>query len=196
MANYRLTTIWLLLISVTLLLSGCVSLTPPPNQNITNISQLSQWHASGRILLKQDKEKTSGYFYWQHSNKQSRFSINSFIGTNILTLSINDEGASLQIDGKQYHGSNADELVYRMTGMIIPVAHLSTWITGRQLGGEQDVVLNTNNTLKQFVYPESIQPWQVNYAKYASIKGINLPNSVSLKTSDTSIKLAISKWQF
>lgn len=202
------------------LISACstFSFDTSPNKpvNVTSALQLKEWQARGKVLLKNNNEKVSGYFFWHQNDDDFTLSLNSFIGTNVLTLSFQNQQAELQVDGKTYKGRDPETLIYRVTGNQIPVNTMSKWmmanvdtdssnITQVSYFDEKQVEefsTNKDNArsvkrLSSFVFKsQQNQQWQVKYKSYKSQGLLTLPNTLNVQTSQHRIKLTINDWEF
>lgn len=187
----------ILFITVTLI-SACQSLSTgvKTNLNIEQKSQLSHWQARGKILWKSQSEKQSGYYFWHQQGDDFQFSINTFLGINVLKLSSIDKQAKLEFDGKTYHGHSARQLINQFTGYDMPVANFRHWMLAELTGQEFNVKYLANDTIDSFeTYAQSNENWRVSYKDYTQIKQLLLPQQISIKNASTSLKVSVSNWE-
>mgnify|MGYP005991178507 CR=1 FL=1 len=185
--------------------TGC-SISPSKNtQTFSSLNDVSHWQARGKVLLKNKDNKVSGNFFWQQKDKNFTLSLNSFIGTNILTLKSDNGLTTLEVDGKKYKDTDPELLVYRVTGQQIPVKTLADWMLA--LVASNNVNSNyvndieyfeENKNLRSFSYQlnEFSPKWQVTYMQYQVHQGLTIPSDININTKKDKIKLSINSWEF
>ncbi|MDU0111962.1 lipoprotein insertase outer membrane protein LolB [Psychrosphaera aquimarina] len=181
-----------------LFLSACSTLNQfqtAPKELPLDIKKLDSWTVRGKVLIKTETENLSGYFYWQKQQDSVQFSLNTFIGTNILTLTTKNNLSTLEVDGKVYKDRSASRLIRRTTGIQLPLEKLELWIRG-QLAGKEKSIIKNGNQIKQFDYTGTEQKWQVKYSKFQQQKIYTLPMLINLTTKGTKLKLSVSNWEF
>ncbi|NVK26371.1 MAG: outer membrane lipoprotein LolB [Gammaproteobacteria bacterium] len=191
----------ILLFFIIALMSACTSFdrSSSPSPKVTHVNQLIEWQARGKVLLKNEQEKVSGYFFWHKNGDDFTLSLNSFIGTNVLTLNVKNGLSTLEVDGNSYQGNDPESLIYEVTGNNIPVSTLSSWLLG-------DV--NNNNgyisdkkvvqkRLQSFNYQAPYEPaWLVKYDDYKLVDKLQLPHKLNVQNAKSRIKLTINDWEF
>lgn len=199
-------------VALTLLFVGaCTSLMPKNNvtqvADMTSPTELNQWTARGKMMVAANGEKVSGYFYWQQNGNDLAFSLNTLIGINMFELTINNNVAKLQVDGKTYQDKSAEHLIFRLTGLDIPVSQLRWWVLG-QVNPNKNSEANPFKTHKKnnansAVTFDKVQQrqvsykgktWSVKYASWQKVMQFELPKSVSVTTDQNRIKLSITDW--
>lgn len=146
-------------------------------------------------MLKNNKDKLSGYFFWQQKqNGDFKLVVTSFIGTNLMTLDYVNNNTSLKLDGKTYEGQNPEFLVYELTGSYIPVRNLANWMLGQAPESATKTV--TNNKMTDFQYTDNnAKNWQVSYKTYQNVSLLTLPEKITIEGLDNRIKLTINEWE-
>lgn len=187
----------IVLLAVTLL-SSCGILQKPSDANIklpADINKLESWTVRGRVLIKTDTEKVSGYFYWHKDLETNQFSLNAFIGMNILSLITKDGISTLEFGGSVYQDTNPTRLIQNVAGLDLPIESLEFWIRGQLTGTEKHIVRDSQY-IKTFVQINKQQKWQVKYSKYQKQNIYHLPMTISLTGKNTKLKLSVSSWEF
>jgi outer membrane lipoprotein LolB len=187
---------WLLLI-----LAGC-SQTPLPTmlnvaQHQLSLQQLQHWQIKGRFAFISKKEKVSAYLNWHQSNQIIQLSLNSLLGTNLVTLNSQPGLSELIAEDKLYRDTEASRLVEQVTGWTIPVEQLIQWIKGQQT----DQVVphySDNGTLASLTTRcQSCDVWNIRYNDYRKVGKYWLPHNVELdrqKSENIRLKIKISEW--
>lgn len=178
------------------LLSGCqLFKRQQSSANIDNIEDVRQWVARGKIMLAQNKEKVSGYFYWQQDNKDFEFSLSTFIGIDVFSLDFKDGIATLKVDGETYRDSDPQRLIQQLTGHDIPVNQLDNWMLGRYDTQHTGTKFDANGYPKSFEYLAANELWSISYNAWQPVNLLMLPASINLKSSANRIKISITNWE-
>lgn len=186
--------IWLTLV---LLLSGCAyQAQQAPSgswqaQKAT-LTQLQDWQLSARLGIITPDERGSLSLFWRQNSDDYRLNLTNVVGKRVFDLS--RRRGTIQLtdsEGQLHTAGNARDLVFRLTGWDLPVEQLAYWIKG--LPGEADRVDYDADGRPRTV---QAQGWQLTYLGYTRIRGLWLPSHLSLTHGDTTLRLAISQWEF
>ncbi len=194
---------WLLLL--VLLLAGCSSL----DNSTTNVewqahqqrlATITEYRASGKLGYISPKERQSLNFVWTHSAQKSELRLTSFLGQTVLNMTITPQGAHVDTyDDQQFTAQSAEQLIYRLTGLEMPVAPLASWLLGSPQNAD-DYALNQTHTLDWLEKTINDQRWHLDYLNYQDqpLHGVAtpLPQTLKLTHQGTTINLVISKWTF
>lgn len=186
-----------------LLLAGCSSVP----ESVTSV----EWQAHERKLETiQDFQVTGklGYigpdqrqnlnFFWKHSKAFSQLRLTTILGQTALNLTITPQGAKIETyDDQVLSAHSANQLIYRLTGLMIPVEHMPDWLLG--LPTDADVFqLSPANTVQALNKQIGQNDWNIAYQRYSDVEWhqqpLPLPNRLKLTTSDVKINLLITKW--
>ncbi|WP_199609334.1 lipoprotein insertase outer membrane protein LolB [Flocculibacter collagenilyticus] len=189
------------------LLAGCSSHSlkhTPTDTNYKHVNELKNWHIKGKLAFKSPQDKFSANLNWVYQDKNYQLKLLTFLGTSIFTLESQSESKhkpfKLDVEGEQYFSDNVDELIWSITGRHLPISDLPTLIKG-------DVAIK-NKTSKQYIIERNElgqlnkltftdnngRVWQIHYLTYAKTNGLLLPTNIKLRSSDISVKIAISEW--
>ncbi len=176
------------------LLQACAT-KPLQLKDVANIAELKNWNARGKLLLTNNKDKLSGYFFWQQNqNGDFKLVITSFIGTNLMTLDYQNRQTEIKLDGKTHKGAHPEQLVYNLTGSYIPVLNMATWMLAQ--APESAAQKSENGQLKSFNYrDDSFNNWQIDYQSYKPVSQLNLPEKMTIKGLNNRIKITINEWE-
>lgn len=119
-----------------LLLAGCSSVP----ESVTSV----EWQAhEQRLETIQDFQATGGKlgyigpdqrqnlnFYWKHSSALSQLRLTTILGQTALKLTITPpQGATVETyDDQVLSSRSANQLIYRLTGLMMPVDHMPDWL--------------------------------------------------------------------
>ena len=96
--------------------------------------------------------------------------LTTFIGTRVLSLTQDEQGAELEYDDTHYRDNNAARLLYRLTGFVIPMDNADDWLKGTvsnntlqvdELGRAKTVTWRAANN----------ETWQISYGDYQQFAG-------------------------
>lgn len=180
-----------------LLLGGCASHSDIALQavNVDHVKQAKAWEMQGKLAAKTRDDKFSTNLYWLHTPDSDQLRLTTMLGTTIMLLERDDNGARLMIDDNTYEHHDAEQLLKRLTGWSIPVEHLPLWITG-QVSPTDQIVSYDNNHRPQRVQSTMTQaPWQVEFKSWQSQSGAQLPRTLELTREDVRLKIQINLWQ-
>ncbi len=198
----KLRPFWISLLAA-LLLSGCASIESSQTNvewqtHQQRLASISQYQSSGKLGYISPEQRQSLNFRWQHAPQSSQLRLTTFLGQTALNLKITPTGAVVDTyDDKTYTSSNAESLIYQLTGLTIPVEQLHDWLLGRPTSAD-GYLLNETNTLATLRKEINGQTWQLDYLNYKDVLvdgvALPLPQKLKLKQQDTSINIVISKW--
>lgn len=198
----KLRPFWISLLAA-LLLSGCASIESSQTNvewqtHQQRLASISQYQSSGKLGYISPEQRQSLNFRWQHAPQSSQLRLTTFLGQTALNLKITPTGAVVDTyDDKTYTSTNAESLIYQLTGLTIPVEQLHDWLLGRPTSAD-GYLLNETNTLATLRKEINGQTWQLDYLNYKDVLvdgiALPLPQKLKLKQQDTSINIVISKW--
>ena len=201
-SNMTLRSFLILLIS-SIALAGCSSVP----ESVTSVEwqtheqrleAINNFQATGKLGYIGPDQRQNLNFFWKHSSALSQLRLTTLLGQTALKLTITPKGATVETyDDQVLSASNANQLIYRLTGLMMPVDHMPDWLLG--LPTDADAFqLSPTNTLQTLDKQIGFNDWNITYQRYADIKWHNqtvpLPNKLKLATSDVKINLVISKW--
>ena len=164
----------------------------PLEKRKSETATISSWQIQGAMAAKNKAKGWSATMNWVQSGP-SAYQIRLMGPLGGGTVVINKSGGVITFkDGaKTSTSSNADELLLKQTGIRLPVNNLYYWVRGLPAPGgiqsEQHDKYNHLVQLKQSGYT-------INFTKYTSVKGIDLPSMIRLDGNGVMIKVVIKNW--
>lgn len=193
------------------LVSACTTVPEGPKQAVNLTAQLkkvadvNQWQMRGKIAFRQGKEGASVNLNWKNDSGDFDFRLTNFLGVTLVDLTVDNEQSVLEADGETYKDAEPEPLIYQVTGMIIPVDSLLSWVKGLPLAGDKYTLTDKGlvNTLESEC--NYCRNWQVSYDNYGSVETTNaeqvwLPHSITLTQQETEnspktqLKIKIYQW--
>ncbi len=188
-----------------LVLTAC-SITPPKGpgkspdspqwrQHQQAVRALNQYQTRGAFAYLSDQQKVYARFFWQQTGQDRyRLLLLNPLGSTEMEL-IAQPGSAQVTDnkGQKYTGTDAEEMIGKLTGMPIPITSLRQWILGLP-GDATDYKLDDQYRLSEVNYSQNGKSWKVVYGGYDSNSKPALPSSLELTEGNQRIKLKMDNW--
>jgi len=188
-----------------LVLTAC-SITPPKGpgkspdspqwrQHQQAVRALNQYQTRGAFAYLSDQQKVYARFFWQQTGQDRyRLLLLNPLGSTEMEL-IAQPGSAQVTDnkGQKYTGTDAEEMIGKLTGMPIPITSLRQWILGLP-GDATDYKLDDQYRLSEVNYSQNGKSWKVVYGGYDSHSKPALPSSLELTEGSQRIKLKMDNW--
>ncbi|QYK04229.1 lipoprotein insertase outer membrane protein LolB [Shewanella zhangzhouensis] len=176
------------------LLGGC-SLTPQVSLqpvSVQNASDAKAWELKGKLLIRTNGDKVSANLFWLNTPDNAELRLTSMLGTTVLLLTQNRDGATLEVDGKRYSDLSPQRLLDGLSGFTLPIDALPYWITGQPMAGDQ-VEYDSLNRPKTIISADGL--WTISIAGWQTQSGASVPRTLDLKHASAAIKLQTNEWQ-
>lgn len=159
------------------------------------LKKISQYETRGAFAYFEDTNKTYARFYWQDkADERYRLLLTNPLGTTELDLNVMPGVIEVTDNkGKKYYSDNPTEMIYQLTGMVIPLKNLRAWLIGLP-GDATHFELDANHLLKSVTLPAPEGDWIVTYQAYDSNTTPHLPQRLELKQGERTIKLKMDNW--
>jgi len=191
------------LLSLTLLIASCTTL--PPQQlttlqqlwqtNQANLQQIDNWHISGRIAVASKDEAWNLKVHWQQAMVEYNLRFYTPAGQGAMLLSGNDQYTVLKTGkNEKYEADNPDELMAKVLKVDLPVSDLHAWIRGLPATHSEPNLLELIPETGYLDYLEQ-GGWKINFKRYQSVNGVQLPNKIFLNNKDYQVRIVIDKWK-
>ena len=166
------------------------------SQRIEKLAQVEHWQVTGKIAFLQQQKRESATLYWQvdEREKNQTLKLTTYLGINVLSLAQTNSEVSLTVDGKDYYGENIDELIWQLTGLIIPTKAMHSWMKGLPYSSQDTIEFDAKGLPKSLTSFYNNGNWQVDYQAFRQYQQMILPSKLTVSHGDLTIKLAISQW--
>jgi len=164
------------------------------------LQKINQFQISGALACFFNQQKIYAHFFWQQYSKECyRLVFTNALGITEFEVLVKPT-FTLLIDnhGKHYLSKNLQEIMQKLTGILLPMDNLRQWIIGLP-GDSHDFTLDNKYCLKQINYQQNNLTWLVSYQRYIKGPILNLPSRIELKQVELGkkekyIKLKIDNW--
>ena len=197
------------LLMASILLFGCTSV-PETVTSVewqahqSKLKQITHYSIIGKLAYISPQQRQSLNFQWKHSDQLSSLRLTTFLGQTALNLTITPQGAKVvTYDDEIFTGESATQLVYSLTGLMIPIDHMPQWLLGLPTGADQ-FQLSETNTLASLNKQVGLRQWQLEYRAYkemtdlvknSNLNPLPLPSKLKFTQADTTINIVVSKWK-
>jgi outer membrane lipoprotein LolB len=190
----------LLLLPFLLILTHCASIAPPAqNQSLSwakreqQLSAIQSWDLHGAIAIHATQNSGSATLHWQQQGQQYTISLFAPLGAYSFTLT----GQPQQIefvrwDGKKFHAKDPETLMAQQLGWHLPLSNLTYWIRG--LPAPQIAAEKRFDDYHHLIQLNQ-QGWNIEFLRYTTVNGIDLPAKMVLKYPQLNVKIIVSQWQ-
>lgn len=156
-------------------------------------NSVSSFNISGAMAAKNKNKGWSASLNWAQQGVDSyQIRLMGPLGGGTVLIDRKGGAVTYKEGAKTWSASNADELLQKHTGIRLPVNSLYYWVRGLPAPGKVDSTkqdqYNHLSQLRQSGYT-------IDYPRYTSVKGIDLPSMIRLQGQGTSIKLVIRQWK-
>lgn len=161
------------------------------------IEYINYYQFTGTFIYFNNKKKFFMKFSWKQftSNNYHLFLINPF-GMNEIKLYVKRNFVQLtDKKGKSYIGNDPEKIIFRLTGINIPIYNLQKWILGLP-GNINEYELNSRFQLYQLYYKNNNQIWKITWKDYNEKLYPKLPSNIELISGNKRINIKIKNWTF
>ncbi len=154
---------------------------------------LNAWSITGAVAAKNKRKTWTASLTWNQQGP-SRYQVRLFGPLGSGTVLVEKKGARISYhDGtKHLTTTNVDELLYKETGVRIPLHNLYYWVRGIKapmaVTSSQHDAEGRLTTLTQAGYT-------IQYENYQSVNGFMLPTKLRVNGPGGSLKLVIKQWK-
>jgi len=157
------------------------------------LNAFTEWGLAGKISLDDGDQGGSGKLQWNVWPDQSEMSFSGAMGRGAWQLRMGPEGALLKTaDGTEQTAADVNDLIWEYIGWPVPLDALQWWARGLAAPGlteyEQFGPDGLLTSLRQF-------GWNVDFSRYDSVNGIELPIRMKATRNSYRVKLAVSRWR-
>lgn len=165
------------------------------------MADIGDWQLRARIALQAGESGGQADLLWSAQPSADDLRLVGAWGRGLVRLQFNAQGATLIDDnGVRHHGVDAADLLYRVTGWIIPVSSLHAWMVGIPVDGRQATLVQLDDYGRLKILEEN--GWRIEYDEYSDFGGRELPKRIQLSQTRTlngdariTVRLVVTAWQ-
>lgn len=160
---------------------------------MAKIEHIQDFSLKGRIGVITKQKNHSARLAWQHVPENDNIDIYSPLGGKVANIVKTPEQVMLT-DNKQktLHAKDTETLTEDTLGFRLPLAGLSYWSLGKpsNMSIANKIIWDENGRITALEQ----DGWLITFNKYTANESYTLPNKVTLKNSQITIKFIIDKW--
>ena len=182
------------------LATGCATApSPPPVENPAATWEARQaalhtvtaWTLQGRLAMRAAEEGWQASVHWVRDGERQQIDLSGPLGRGHLRLTQDRGGAELRdADQKTWRAENAQQLLYRTTGWLVPLDGLNYWILGLPApGSAAGLQLDDQGRLKTL----DQSGWDIRFLEYARSGALDLPSKIFIKRQGDGNEMASAR---
>lgn len=192
-----------ILLASSLLITACAPPRPaaemPTNERLplaerkVQTERVSNFEISGAMAARSKNKGWSASINWLQQGANN-YQLRLFGPLGGGTVIIDKKGSTLTYREGNHTASstNAEQLLLDKTGIRLPVNNLFYWVRGLPAPGSvQSTAHDQYNHLTQLRQAG----YTVNYTRYTSVNGVDLPSMIRLDGHGVMVKLVIKRWK-
>lgn len=162
------------------------------------LDSLDHWAIRGRVAIFVQDEVHNVGLNWQRSAGISTLKLEAPFNQGAILLEKGIDGVKLTTaEGEQYTGRNSQQLLHQVTGLVIPVDGLQTWIKG--IPHQSSTYLPEIDASGRAIKLQQ-DGWTINYLEYEQVSwplqnNPELPRKLYMKHDGLALKIVIDQWQ-
>ena len=157
------------------------------------LATITQWQLTGATAIKLPQHGLTASIVWQQKGDDYHIQLFGPFGIGRTIINQHNGIVTLSTNGQLYTAKSPEALMQNTLGWQLPVSNLFYWIRGLPSPGlYQHIEFDHYHHLRKL----NQQGWTINYQRYTSVNGVDIPSLLTLSQQDISVKLIISRWQF
>lgn len=167
----------LVLLSLSVFLTGCQSYTQPNPKQTALVEADNQFYLQGKIGIRTPQQSGSAFFTWTQQQEQFDLELTGILG--VGKTQISGQAGQVTLNSAKtglIEANSAEELLERATGWQAPITHLVDWVQARPATRDAEVSKDEQGRILQILE----DGWIVDLSYNAAA---NLPNRLILKQS-------------
>ena len=156
------------------------------------LAGLDRWTFVGRVGVKSRTDAWNARIHWSQMAERYRIRLSGPLGQGIVEIE-GEPGAIELRDGEQTHRADSPEALLRdRLGWSLPLEGLRYWM----LGGPDPTQATSTLELDDAGRLRRLEQarWSVEYARYVTVDGFELPLRIELENAGVNARLIISRW--
>lgn len=190
---------------VALYLTGCATNVTQPKlattlkpsvlhmQHMEAIGNIQQFSLKGRLGVITKPKSFSASLAWQHNPELDNVDIYSPLGGKVANITKTPDQVTLtENEEKVISEKDVESLTENTLGFKLPLSGLSFWALGKPSNeGIVNLMTWDDNGRVNLLHQNG---WVIEYNTYTTNGDVTLPNKVTLKNDQITIKLIVDKW--
>ena len=161
---------------------------------VSDVSQLTSWNMSGAIAARNQRQSWTATLNWRQKGPESyQIRLMGPLGGGSVVIEKQNGIITFRDGPKTISSKDVDQLMFKQTGVRLPVSHLYYWVRGIKAPGK--------TSSKQVVSAQRVSHlnqdgYTILYSQYMKVRDLILPSKIKLEGHGVVIKLVIKQWNF
>ncbi|WP_448550349.1 lipoprotein insertase outer membrane protein LolB [Thalassotalea fusca] len=168
----------------------------PSNHN-AYLTQLTNWQVTGKIALINKHSRESASLFWQNQpyKQQEKLALTTYLGINVLSIERNKKQYQITFNDETHEHHDLEYLLWGVSGYQLPAKALKNWLKGLPNSKKDKVTLvKGKETPYEIISHYKGLTWVIHYQSFMDVDGVPLPQKISIKQNNLTIKLSINQW--
>jgi len=173
------------------------TITYSPSNHEAYLTQLNNWQVTGKIALISDESRESASLFWQNQpyKQQEKLALTTYLGINVLSIERNNKQYQITFNDETHEHHDLEHLLWGVSGYQLPAKALKNWLKGLPNSKKDKVTLMSGKeTPFEIVSHYKGLTWVIRYQSFMNVDGVPLPQKISIKQNNLTIKLSINQW--
>lgn len=185
-----------------LLAAGCAAVPPSPDTpsaeaswraHADRLARLTAWDLDGRLGVRNREEGARVDIAWRQGARDYDVRLSSSLGQGVAVLEGDADRARLRMpDGQVLEERDAETLLRRHFGWVVPVDDLRYWVLGLPSPGDAEMQRLDEQGRLSFLRQGD---WRVSFRDYVDVDGLALPRKLYLYTDSLEVRVVIDRWR-
>ena len=185
-------------IAGTLLLTSCSLIPAGPDISSEdaafkqNIEALEYWRARGKFSYRSSEVTETGNFDWRQRGQSYQLRLFGPLGMGSIKISGGPNLVRIQTGDQDISSDQPLSLLYRMTGIEIPLNSMPMWLTGKPASrSPSNISLDDKGRIQSFFERQ----WLLNYSDYREVDGRQVPTAVAAYKDGINLRMLVHTWK-
>jgi len=191
MKNFSALTI---VVAFTLVISGCSSVPdkPKPGSSSNQINTTDHWRARGKFSYRSSETTESGNFDWRQQGKNYKLRLYGPLGIGSVKISGNLNLVRIQTGDYDISSDQPLSLLYRLTGLEIPLNSMSMWLTGNPSSlSPSNITFNHEGQIDGFTE----RNWLLSYSDFKELDKQQIPTTINAHKDGINLRMLVYSWK-
>jgi outer membrane lipoprotein LolB len=181
--------------------TGCAALPPTePSGPPADARSLESWELHARLALRAGTHSAQAGLQWVRRETHDRLTLRGPFGQGVARLTRDEHGASFENGERRYRATDAETLLFEVSGWRVPLAGLDWWIRGLPApGARTEEVRDDGGRLTRLRQAG----WEVHLSDYHRHGPYELPGFLELRLpaaaadgEELETRLVVDRWLF
>ncbi len=157
------------------------------------LSTYSDWSLSGRIGITTPQEGWHASLDWVQQSGDYTIDLIGPLGQGRVLIRGDQQSVEVQTpEGRRVSANDPDRLVQESLGLRIPIKGLTYWVRGFPNPERPSQVEGDDQGRVTHIEQDG---WLIDYPRYETVAGLEMPARINARRGDVSVRVAISAWK-